>query len=271
MKLLHFTDSHLSITPPPQGQFHVQPFWRGEMRVLFERLARVAAQADAIVFTGDATHGGGRREARFFFDLLSTAAAGKPVFMVLGNHDVVNPAWEENFAGQAEQYTNITMGDGVYPLGEIDLLLMHGGYLSADNAVTPGWDPKIFPVPGLSDDTIGAVDSALGSNSIRPVVAATHCPSHFLPPSAAGFAAYVGAGMEVYSTRMTAVLDKHPRVQCVLSGHIHFNSAKTFANGRVHQSLASFAEYPCQVRLVELTPGKLESRLISLAAHLECE
>jgi hypothetical protein len=270
MKLLHFTDSHLQLTPAPQSQFHVQPFWRGEPGVLFDRIATAAAQMDAIVFTGDATHGGGKEEASLFFDLLAKAAAGKPVFMVLGNHDVVNPRWKDHFVARAGNYSNIKISDGLYPLGDVDVLLMHCGYITADNRVEPEWHSEIFPVPGLSDESAGRFDAALAGGS-RPVLAVTHCPTHFLPPTASGFASFVGPGMDAYRTRLNGLLDRHQRVRCLLSGHIHFNSSRTYDNGRVHQSLASVAEYPCQVRLLEITPTKFESRLISLAAESDRE
>src|SRR5581483_4996794 len=129
MKLLHFTDTHLQLTPAPESQFHVQPFWRGEATVLFERIRDAAGPADALAFTGDATHGGGKAEAARFFELIAMAAGGKPIFMVLGNHDVVNPAWQDHFLNQASRYSNINIVEGIYPLGDIDILLMHGGYL----------------------------------------------------------------------------------------------------------------------------------------------
>jgi calcineurin-like phosphoesterase family protein len=270
MKLLHFTDSHLQLIPSPESQFHVQPFWRGEAGVLFDRIGRAAEQSDAIVFTGDATHGGGKAEAGLFFDLLAKAARGKPVFMVLGNHDVVNPRWKEHFYDQAGRFSNITIADGIYPLGDIDVLLMHCGYVTADNRVEPGWHPEIFPMPGLSDESAAQFDAALAAGT-RPIIAATHCPTHLLPPSASGFAGYVGSGMDDYRAKLNGLLDRHPQVRCMLSGHIHFNSSRVYGNGRVHQSLASVAEYPCQVRLVEMTPTKLESRLINLAAESDRE
>jgi len=268
MKLLHFTDLHLQLIPAPASQFHVQPFWRGEPSVLLDRIARAAEGTDAIVFTGDATHGGGKDEAALFFELLARASAGKPVFMVLGNHDVVNPRWEEHFVLEAQKYANINIADGIHALGDIDVLLMHGGYVSADNRVATDWNPKMFPVPGLSDESASQLDAMLAGGT-RPVIAVTHCPTHFLPPTPSAFAAYVGPGMDAYRATVNDLLDRHPRVRCVLSGHIHFNSSKTHENGRLHQSLASVAEYPCQVRSVEMTSSKLESRLINLATEPE--
>jgi hypothetical protein len=268
MKILHFTDSHLQLAPAPPSQFHVQPFWRGEPSVLFDRIARAAEQTDAIVFSGDATHGGGKDEAALFFSLLAKAAANKPVFMVLGNHDVVNPRWEEHFLIEAQRYANINISDGIYQLGDIDIVLMHCGYASANGTVTPEWDSKVFPVPGLSEESVYKLDSLLGGGT-RPVVAVTHCPTHFLPPTASAFAASVGPGMEAYRSKLDGCLDRHPRVRCVWSGHIHFNSSRTYPNGRLHQSLASVAEYPCQVRLIDVKDCVTESRLINLAIEAE--
>ena len=77
--------------------------------------------------------------------------------------------------------------------------------------------------------------------------------------------------MEAYARKVNALLDAHPRIRGLLSGHVHFNSVKLAENGRVHQSLSSFAEYPCQARMVELTPSKFQSRLIALADETEAE
>jgi hypothetical protein len=77
--------------------------------------------------------------------------------------------------------------------------------------------------------------------------------------------------MDAYRARLNALLDRHPQVRCLLAGHIHFNSSRVHDNGRVHQSLASVAEYPCQARVIEITPTTLESRLISLARESELE
>jgi UDP-2,3-diacylglucosamine pyrophosphatase LpxH len=269
MKLLHFSDLHLQSNPAPENQFHVQPFWRGETRLLFDRIAALATETDALAFTGDATHGGQQRDAALFFDLITTAAAGKPIFMVLGNHDVVNPAFEAHFHSQAKRYPNIHIADGIYPLGDIDVMLMHAGYITMENLVTPGWSPPIFPVPGLSDASSAMFDALLAKDASRPVLAMTHCPSHILPPTATGFPPYVGPGMEAYRSRVNALLDKHPRVRAMIAGHVHFNSAKIEENGRVHQSIASVAEAPCQVRVVELKNHRFQSRLINLETGTE--
>jgi 3',5'-cyclic AMP phosphodiesterase CpdA len=269
MKLLHFSDCHLQLHPAPESQFHVQPFWRGEPSLLFDRIATIAKETDALAFTGDATHGGGLAEAALFFDLITRAAAGKPIFIVLGNHDVVNPAFEEHFHSQARRFPNIHLADGIYPLGEIDIMLMHGGYITMDNVVTPGWAPPMFPVPGLSDASSALLDEQLAKNATRPVLAMTHCPSHVLPPTATGFPPYVGPGQEAYRGKVNALLDKHPRVRAVIAGHVHFNSTKIEGNGRVHQSIASVAEAPCQVRVIEMTAGRFQSRLINLETGAE--
>jgi 3',5'-cyclic AMP phosphodiesterase CpdA len=271
MKLLHFTDLHLSLSPAPETQFHVQPFWRGDAALLFERLERLARQADAILFTGDATHGGGAVEAARFIELLASTAAGKPVFISLGNHDVVNPKWKEHFGVQATPHANFHFQDGLYAVGDAQVLLIHSGYVSAANLVEAEWNAGRFPVPGLRVQQLEQLEMKLSSGGNLPVIAATHCPSHVLPPTASGFADYVGPGMDAYRAALVGLLDRHPRVRAMVAGHVHFNSTQIASNGRVHQSLSSVAEHPCQVRMLELTASKLGSRLVSLADEAELE
>jgi hypothetical protein len=75
--------------------------------------------------------------------------------------------------------------------------------------------------------------------------------------------------MEAYRNEVNALLDRHPRVRAMIAGHVHFNSTKIERNGRVHQSIASVAETPCQVRMVELTGDQFTSRLINLEVGAE--
>ncbi len=212
-----------------------------------------------------------RTEAQRFVELLASAAAGKPVLLVLGNHDVVNPAWKTHFTAATKSYPNIELPDSTHRIGDIDVVLLQAEYLAADGSVKTEWDSTTFPVPALNQQSAAWLSETLAADADRPAVVVTHCPSHLLPPSSCGFAAHVAAGMEQYRQRLDGLLDQHPRVRLVLSGHIHFNSVKRADNGRLHQSLSSFGEYPCQVRLIEVTDQKITSRMIALADEFESE
>jgi len=271
MRLLQFTDFHLQLSPVPPEQFHVQPFWRGDLREVFARLGRAAVHADAIAFTGDAAHGGGKAEVAMFFDLLAGAASGKPVFMVLGNHDVIDSHWEEHFHRGAERYRNVRMEDGVYRLGEIDIAIINNEYLTPDDVPSPSWDESHFPIPAFSAARAARLQNALSAAPDRPAVALMHCPSHVLPPTMLDLGRSVMEGMDRYRQALHALLDANPRVGLVLSGHVHFTSTRSFNHGRVHQSLASISEYPYQVRLVEMNAARWSSRLFSLAEDRESE
>ncbi len=271
MKLIQFTDFHLRLTPAPEKQFHVEPFWRGESREMFARIGKVSHDADAICFTGDAAHGGGKQEVALFFDLLAEAAADKPVFMVVGNHDVVDPEWQDHFRRGVEKYKNFRLYDGVYPLGEIDVVLINNEYLTRENLPSVSWRDDCFPVPAMSTPHWEDLHVALSANNDRPALVMVHCPSHVLPATLFDFGPSVLPGQNRYQDRLNELLDRHPRVGVVLAGHVHFNSTQIFTHGRIHQSLASITEYPCAVRIVEITGGHWHSHLDSLAKEDEIE
>jgi 3',5'-cyclic AMP phosphodiesterase CpdA len=271
MKLVQFTDFHLRLSPPPESQFHVQPFWRGESQEMFARIAAISHDADAILFTGDATHGGGKREVAIFFDLLASAAGNKPVFMVVGNHDVVDPNWEDHFRRGIEQYRNFRLHDELYTIDEIDIVLINNQYLTRARLPSPNWLDDCFPVPAITEGQATKLDLALSGSADRPAIVLVHCPTHVLPATLFDFGASVLSGMDEYCKTLHAVLDKHPRARLVLSGHVHFNSTQIFGHGRIHHSLASITEYPYQVRIIEINQKDCSSRLASIATTSDVE
>jgi 3',5'-cyclic AMP phosphodiesterase CpdA len=268
MKLIQFTDFHLRLTPAPESQFHVQPFWRGGSKELFARIKTLSAGADAIAFTGDASHGGGKQEVADFFDFLAETADGRPVFIVVGNHDVTHQNWEDHFQRGIEKYPNIKLNDGVYALGETDIALINNEYLTPRGDISTAWRDDCFPVPAMSEAHAARLHAALATSTTRPALALVHCPSHVLPATLFDFGTSVLAGMDRYRAALHGVLDQHPRISMVIAGHVHFNSARIYQHGRVHLSLASVSEYPFQVRIVDINGKRCHSRLVS-AAHEE--
>jgi 3',5'-cyclic AMP phosphodiesterase CpdA len=271
MKLIQFTDFHLRLTPAPQTQFHMQPFWAGDSRELFLRLGKLAGQADALLFTGDAAHGGGAEEIAVFFDLLAEAAAGKPVFIVAGNHDAVHAQWTDYFQRGIDKYPNIRFHDGNYPLGELDILLANNHYLHRDGTSARSWPEGFFPVPVLNPVEAQKLDDQLALQPHRPALLMIHCPTHALPATLSDYGPGVIPGMDLYRKTLHAVLDKHPRVRLVLSGHVHLNATRIYEHNRLHQSLASISEYPFQVRMIDLTSSGFQTRLLALARELDVE
>jgi 3',5'-cyclic AMP phosphodiesterase CpdA len=272
MKLLQFTDFHLRLTPAPVSQFHVQPLWRGESRELFSRIAKLATDVDAIAFTGDAAHGGGPKELATFFDLLAEVAGDKPVFIVAGNHDAIHPQWKDYFWRGCEKYRNMCFEDGVYASGQIDIALINNEYLTSTGVISTSWPEPFFPIPAMSDSCVERLNTALSTTSTRPAIALIHCPTHMVPPVMIDLDGRgVLSGMERYRDTLHGVLDRHPRVKSVLSGHVHFNSSMIAGNGRTQHSLASIAEYPYQVRIVEMDAFSCLSRIAALASDIDVE
>jgi 3',5'-cyclic AMP phosphodiesterase CpdA len=271
MKLIHFTDSHVQTVAPSENQFSVQPLWRGDVRPLFERLAVLAADADALIFSGDATHGGHVDGVELFFELLAVAAQAKPVFMVMGNHDVTDLQFAENFQRVAALYPNVQFRPGIYQVGDFDLVLVDNEYLSPAGVPVPYWRGDCFPVPVLSDRQAVELEKQLGVSADRPAIVVVHCPTHAGPPVLVDSGHPLLAGMKQYQQGLHVLLNRHPRVRRVLSGHIHFSITQHFEYGRVHQSLGSMVEHPHQVRVLEEKDGSLTSRIVDLARPTDLE
>jgi hypothetical protein len=193
------------------------------------------------------------------------------VFIVVGNHDVTDLNWEDHFHRGIEKYPNMKLDDGVYPVGETDIALINNEYLTPKGDISTSWRDDCFPVPAMSSAHAARLNTALAASTTRPALALVHCPSHVLPATLFDFGTAVLSGMDRYRDTLHGVLDQHPRVGMVLSGHVHFNSARTYNHGRVHLSLASVAEYPYQVRIVDINGKKCHSRLISAANETDAE
>jgi 3',5'-cyclic AMP phosphodiesterase CpdA len=271
MRILWFTDSHVQKRPPAEDQFCVQPFWRGEARKLFDRLGKLARSADALIVSGDATHTGKQSDVRIFFDLLAGVARNKPVFLVLGNHDLANLHATGIFAREARKYPNIRFGEDLFPLGGLDLVLLNNQYLDGNELPSIQWSPRCFPIPVMPAAQAARLNAMLVSGKNRPALVIAHCPCHVLPGNQIDPSPALIAGMRRYRKTLHGVLDKHRRVRAVLGGHVHYNCTLVGKHGRIHQSLSSLIEYPFHVRVLEIAGGSLCSRLASLAGKNETE
>jgi predicted MPP superfamily phosphohydrolase len=271
MRIVWFTDPHVQTSPPAKNQFCVQPFWTLPIQKLFDRLAKVCKGADALIMSGDASHGGKPKDVARFFTILDRIAGKKPVFMVLGNHDVSNDGGEDCFAREAARHPNVRFGEGIFELGALDLVLLNNQYLTPDGSASKVWPTEIYPVPAMPAGQASRLNEMLGGNKDRKAIVVVHCPTHALPGQQSYAPSILHEGNKKYQKTLEAVLDKHRRVRAVYSGHVHFNSTLRMRNGRVHQTLSSLIEYPFNIRVIEAAGGILRSRMISLADEKQLE
>jgi predicted MPP superfamily phosphohydrolase len=271
VKLIWLTDCHVQNGPAAEGQFCVQPLWSRKPDQLFSRLAETARDADAFLFTGDATHSGQRHEVAQFFALLSSVAAGRPVFIVLGNHDVIDLDTRDLFARTASNYDGFQLQERAYALRDVELILLNNYYLARDGSATPFWPHDVFPVPAMPDEQAESLDAILAADKNRPAILVVHCPTHALPGFQTDPDPFLVLGTHRYRDAVHKILDKHVRVRAVLSGHVHFNSTSRYGNRRIHQTLASFIEYPFQVRVINIEGSSINSRMVALATDQDVE
>jgi 3',5'-cyclic AMP phosphodiesterase CpdA len=271
LKLIWFTDSHTEAGPHAKGQFRVQPFWPRPLEELYARLEKASAGADGIIFTGDAAHGGREDEFEHFFSMLGEIAGERPVFFVRGNHDVLDVDRGEVIARASRRVSKCFLEEGLHRFGSVDLILLNNYYLARDDAAVPISRADLYPVPAMTPQQEQLLESTLAAPSDRAAVVVVHCPTHALPGFQIDPQAFLMKGTRKYHDRMHRILDRHPRVRAVLSGHVHFDSTEISTHGRVHQSLASFIEYPFHIREVEIDGSNMRTRIVSLADEADIE
>ncbi|MBD0843331.1 metallophosphoesterase [Streptomyces sp. TRM68416] len=171
---------------------------------VMDYLRSLPRPVDALLVTGDiADHG----EEAEYEEAARILKAPFPVLTCPGNHDA-RPAYRKALLGEAPD-------DG--PVNRIHRIA--GAAVLMCDSTIPGRDEGRLDAPTL--DWIDAQLSALPRDT--PALIAFHQPPvelhHPLPDSA----------MLEQPARLAALLDAHPQVVAVLTGHAHTAAASTFA------------------------------------------
>jgi hypothetical protein len=198
-------------------------------------------------------------------------ADGRPVFIVSGNHDVMDSDTRASFTHAARGLSNFHLQERSHKLRDVDLVLVNNYYLAGDGSAVPLWQHDVFPVPAMPDEQAESLDVILAADKNRPAIVLVHCPTDDLPGFQTDPDPFLVNGTHRYRDTMHKILDKHARVRAMLCGHVHFNSTRRYGNRRIHQTLASFIEYPFQVRVIEIEGGSITSRMIALAMDQDVE
>lgn len=170
---------------------------------VMEYLRALPRPVDALLVTGDIADHAAEAE---YEEAARILAAPFPVLACPGNHDA-RPAYRKAFLGEAPE-------EG--PVNRVHLI---GGtaVLMCDSTI-PGRDEG-----RLDAETLGWIDTTLGALPDGvPALIAFHQPPvelhHPLPD----------AGRLEEPERLAGLLDAHPRVVAVLTGHAHTAAASTF-------------------------------------------
>ncbi|MFF2146252.1 metallophosphoesterase [Kitasatospora sp. NPDC058190] len=171
---------------------------------VMDHLRNLPRPVDALLVTGDIADHGAPSEYEEAARLLS---APFPVLTCPGNHDV-RPAYREALLGEAP---------GEQPINRLHHVA--GAAVLMCDSTIPGRDEGL-----LDRQTLDWIDTTLaGLPSTTPALIAFHQPPvalhHPLPDS----------GMLRQPERLGALLDSHPQVVAVITGHAHTAAASTFA------------------------------------------
>lgn len=181
---------------------------------------------DAVVATGDLTDHGTADEYGMLAELL--APLSMPLYLAVGNHDdrsALRSAFPQHrYLGEA--------GFVQYVVDDLDVRLV---VLDTLVPGTPGGE--------LCAQRLQWLDHALGQSS-RPTIIAQHHP-----PFATGLTVMDKMGLADPSGE-AAVVERHPQVQCVISGHLHRAIQTRFAG-----TVASVCPSTAHQLALDLVPG----------------
>lgn len=171
---------------------------------VMEYLRALPRPVDALLVTGDIADHAAEAE---YEEAARILAAPFPVLACPGNHDA-RPAYRKAFLGEAPE-------EG--PVNRVHLIA--GAAVLMCDSTIPGRDEG-----RLDAETLGWIDTTLGALPDGvPALIAFHQPPvelhHPLPDS----------GRLEEPERLAGLLDAHPRVVAVLTGHAHTAAASTFA------------------------------------------
>ena len=267
LELVTATDLHyLAPTLTDQGEFFTQMLAAADGKVTYyceelveALLAEVKAQKpDALILTGDLSFNGAVESHRTLAEKLAAVeAAGVPVYVLPGNHDVYNhyaarfqgDSYELVEAATAEDFARIYADFGfneaiardtdsisyVAQLGEKPRLLM--------------LDTNTLEKPcGLSKDTLAWVEQQLAEAQAdgQRVIAAGH--QNLFKHTVFNF------GYVISQNETLAALLRQYGVEVFLSGHLHTQHIMTL-EGLTEIAGSSLAVTPCQYGLLHLEKG----------------
>lgn len=229
----------------------------GDPRLLIGRLKRDLSRnhCDALLLGGDLIEGGGEVEIAAAVTLFSDITI--PTIVVPGNHDLSQKAnfelWRQKFAASPQA----SFGDSLISNSECDILALSNCWLSGDG---PGyWFHRLeYFGPWFFDRQLEWLDRELEISKTRPAIVLMHSPIFR--------AGRVRAYFQAHRRRVLNIIERHPRVRLLLSGHTHETTyMRDPMTGRYDVTLGALLEPPCPWLLIEIETGRFRVTLRTLA------
>jgi 3',5'-cyclic AMP phosphodiesterase CpdA len=242
MRIAHLSDPHLA-----RGPLAAQP--AANLADAIGRVLAVEPRPDCIVITGDLADTGHPEEYAALHAILRRCPV--PVHLMPGNHD-------DPDALIARFGDTPFLDDGLSTKYAVE-------YPEATIIVADSWRPE-DPAGQLGPDQLSWIDRTLAA---RPQVPAFVCLHH--PPLALGMP-FLDSIMLTDAAEFADVIQRHPHVVRVLTGHVHRTVSAMFAGTLLAVAPSTFRQSALRMHDTEL-PGYLPeptSFLLHLLDGADC-
>ncbi len=230
---------------------------------------------DFVVHCGDLTNDSARENYEEAARILKTLEA--PFYHVPGNHDTYKPGSRELAAGlfglQDGLLYRTTLWKG-WRLIFIDFAY----WLYTDGSVREDLDweayraGKVLTI-GASEQELAWLTSLFEQDNETPALCFIHpmlafrdqYPFSRMPDGKPPETSTMKFRLKPSAQRLKALLGRHPCIKAVFSGHGHFHDW-IVEEDRVFCQTASLIEYPNEMRLVRVSPNRIESEVFGIAS-----
>jgi len=264
-RIAYITDLHVG--GRPEGDWHPQPFNPDKLPAIFNALRAWLdrEQVEVLIVGGDLVEAAD--QSRIETGIRSLATLERTVVMTLGNHDLVTPEKDDRamtlWRHALCERDWLHIDDTHLALPGIDVLSLNNHWLDKDDQPKLVWIPGGINRPAVTDAQFDWLDGKLAEHDDRPALLAIHAPLRGVPARLNAERATIDVPVTSYTQPLSALLDRHPRLRLVLSGHSHVCFTQHIGN-RIESSTAAFTESPCDVRLIDVAPGSITVRTDAL-------
>lgn len=256
VRFLYITDTHLGSNGTG---FQQQPAYPGQLDYLLDgirHILREEAEINFILHGGDMVGSctertlGMAREA-FRFDV--------PVYLSVGNHDLDRPDAGELWLKHAPGF--FASGDALDYRVQVNGVMLH---------VMPNqWEPgqlyywKKTQVPFYTEDQMRRLEADISEYPDLIHLLAVHNPVFGVMPEQTGLPEVIHDVDSEFRRYVLDLMDRHPQLKCVLSGHNHINSLYHTEGGLLLSS-SSLIETPFEYKIIEIDRNSIRVETRSL-------
>ncbi len=254
--ILFLTDSHEGAG---LGGFVQQPRRMDLLPEMFRAIRELVRTrgVDLVVHGGDMTEHGTWPEIQNA--MASLRGMDAPVAVCTGNHDLALRNSMELWTA-ATQNAKVLFADRVIALKQCDVILLNNAWVSQGNADFY-WDCGGC-TEALLEPQWQWLEAELAKLT-RAAIVVVHAPLDPLPPRLTGKCTDMHGPSASYASRMIDLLDRHPLVKLMLSGHNHVTCATGFPS-RMQLTTSSLAEPPFQARLIRVQEKEISVETLNV-------